>query len=237
MTKRTPTDLPASIRQRLLNLAKARGEELQNVLWRYGVERFLYRLGRSGVRQRFVLKGAVLFYLWEGEPHRPTRDLDFLVHGDPSPEGMLATLREVCTTEVAEDGLVFLPDSFRVEPIREHNAYGGLRVSLVAMLGTARVPLRIDFGLATPSRLGSTRVFPALDGPAPRVQVYPPETVIAEKYQAMVMLGVANTRMKDYYNVVSLCRAHAFDGATLAAAITNTLPTATHRYHAGDQLP
>ena len=132
MTKRTPTDLPASIRQRLLNLAKARGEELQNVLWRYGVERFLYRLGRSSARERLVLKGAVLFYLWDGEPHRPTRDLDFLVHGDPSPEGMLATLREVCTTEVDEDGLVFLPDSIRVEPIRERNAYAGLRSAAIA---------------------------------------------------------------------------------------------------------
>ena len=224
MTKRTPTALAASVRQRLLNLAKARGEELQNVLGRYGVERFLYRLGRSTARQRLVLKGAVLFYLWEGEVHRPTRDLDFLAHGDPSPAEMLATLREVCTTDVEDDGLVFLPDSIRVELLRERNAYPGLRVSFLAMLATARIPLRIDFGFGDAVTPGADlATFPTLlDGPAPRIRVYPPETAIAEKYHAMVILGITNTRMKDFYDLAILSRTHAFDGATLAAAIANT---------------
>ncbi len=224
MTKRALTDIPASVRQRLLNLAKTRGEEPQKVLGRYGIERFLYRLSRSDYRDKFVLKGALLFYVWEGELHRPTRDLDFLARGDPSPDGMLAALSRVCVTDVEEDGLLFLPDSIRIQPIRERNRYAGLRISLLAMLGVARIPLRIDFGFGdaiTPEP--DLLAFPTLlNSRAPKVRMYPPETVVAEKYQSMVLLGAVNTRMKDFYDVVSLSRTHAFEGSTLASALANT---------------
>ncbi|MDQ6827307.1 MAG: nucleotidyl transferase AbiEii/AbiGii toxin family protein [Gemmatimonadota bacterium] len=175
MSKKKPTDLPASIRQRLLNLANERGEELQNVLARYGIERLLYRIGQSDARDRFVLKGAVLFYLWDGELHRPTRDVDFLAQGDLSPDAMVGALRVVCAI-AADDGLAFLVDTIRVEPIRGAHAYAGLRVSLVAMLGTARIPLRIDFGFGdavTPRAELAT--FPTMLGSlAPVIRVYPP---------------------------------------------------------------
>lgn len=224
MRRSSPTNLAASVRQRLLNLARARGEELQLVLTRYGVERLLYRLGRTSAGDRFVLKGAVLFYLWDGAPHRPTRDVDFLAYGDVSHAAMLVAFRAICSADVEPDGLTFLADSIRVEPIRDRQEYGGIRVTLVAMLGTARIPLQIDIGVGdavTPDPQMAT--FPTLlDFPAPRVCVYPAETVVAEKFQAMVALGIANTRMKDFYDVWLLSETHQFDGVTLASAIAAT---------------
>ncbi len=224
MRRNSPTDLAASVRQRLLNLARARGEELQLVLTRYGIERLLYRLGRTSAGERFVLKGAVLFYLWDGAPHRPTRDVDFLASGDVSDDGIVAAFRAVCSVEVEPDGVAFLADSIRVDPIRDRQEYGGTRVTLVAILGTARIPLQIDIGVGdavTPEPQLAT--FPTLlDFPAPRVRAYPAETVIAEKFQAMVALGIANTRMKDFYDVWLLSETHRFDGVRLASAIAAT---------------
>lgn len=194
------------------------------MLTRYGVERLLYRLGRTSSGERFVLKGAVLFYLWDGAPHRPTRDVDFLAYGDVSHDAIMATFRVVCSADVEPDGLAFHADSIRVEPIRDQQEYGGIRVTLVAMLGTARIPLQIDIGVGdavTPDPRVAT--FPTLlDLPAPRVRAYPAETVIAEKFQAMVALGIANTRMKDFYDVWLLSEKHQFDGVTLASAIAAT---------------
>lgn len=194
------------------------------MLTRYGVERLLYRLGRTSEGQRFVLKGAVLFYLWDGAPHRPTRDVDFLAYGDVSHAAMLVAFRAICSADVEPDGLTFLSDSISVEPIRDRQEYGGIRVILVAMLGTARIPLQIDIGVGdavTPDPRVAT--FPTLlDFPAPRVRAYPAETVVAEKFQAMVALGIANTRMKDFYDVWLLSETRRFDGVTLASAIAAT---------------
>lgn len=224
MRRKPPADLAASVRQRLLNLAKTRGEELQLVLTRYGVERLLYRLGHTSTGERFVLKGAVLFYLWNGAPHRPTRDVDFLAYGDVSDDAIVAAFRAVCSAEVEPDGLTFHADSIRVDPIRDRQEYGGIRVTLVAMLGTARIPLQVDIGIGdavTPDARMAT--FPTLlDFPAPRVRAYPAETVVAEKFHAMVALGIANTRMKDFFDLWLLSATHRFDGATLAAAIAAT---------------
>jgi hypothetical protein len=169
---KVPTNLAASVRQRLLNLARARGEELQLVLSRYGVERLLYRLGRVPAGERFVLKGAVLFTLWEGAPHRPTRDVDFLGWGDPSPGAVADLFRAVCGAEVEPDGLAFSAESVAAESIRDRQEYGGVRLTMVAMLGSARVPLQVDVGFGdavTPAPEVAT--FPTLlpDFPAPRV--------------------------------------------------------------------
>jgi hypothetical protein len=229
MTRESPSNLPASVRQRLRNLAKSRGEELQPILTRYGVERLLYRLGRSGDRNRLVLKGAVLFYLWEGGLRRPTRDVDFLGYGDATPETIADLFRALCRVEVDPDGLVFHDESVRAEVIRDRQDYGGVRVRLTATLGNARMPLQIDIGFGDAVTPGAEMAaFPTLlDSPAPRICVYPPETVIAEKYQAMVSLGIGNTRMKDFYDVHALAAEHAFDGATLVAAITATFARRT----------
>lgn len=220
-----PTDLAAPVRRRLLNVARARGEELQLVLKRYGVERLLFRLGRTPAGERFVLKGAVLFYLWDDAPRCPTtRDVDFLAYGDTSPAAIIAAIREICNAEVEPDGLTFLADSIAVATIRDRQEYGGIRVTLVAMLGTARISLRVDIGISdavTPAPRIAT--FPTLlDFPAPRVRAYPAETVVSEEFHAMVALGIANTRMKDFYDVWILSETRPFDGAALANAIAAT---------------
>jgi hypothetical protein len=132
MSRELPADLPASVRQRLLNLARSRGEELQTVLTRYGVERLLYRLGRSGAKERFVLKGAVLFYVWEGGPRRPTRDVDFLGYGDASPGRAIETFQSLCEVDVEPDGLIFREESVRTEAIRDAQDYRGIRLNLIA---------------------------------------------------------------------------------------------------------
>jgi hypothetical protein len=166
-----PTDLAASVRERLRQLAGARGQELQLVLTRYGVERLLYRLSRTPTGERFILKGAVLFYIWEGEIPRPTRDVDFLGYGDASPQAVAGVFRQVCEAPVEPDGLSFMPSTVRAAHIRDRQEYGGVRVKVTAMLGRARIPLQVDvgFGDAVTPR-AELATFPALlDFPAPRV--------------------------------------------------------------------
>jgi len=212
------------VRERLRQLAATRKQEPQLVLTRYGVERLLYRLSRTPAGENFILKGAVLFYIWEGEIPRPTRDVDFLGYGDASPKAVAAVFREVCGAPVEPDGLSFMSSSVRAAQIRDRQEYGGVRVKLTAMLGRARVPLQIDvgFGDAVTPRAEVT-TFPALlDFPAPRVRAYPPASVVAEKFQAMVALGIANTRMKDFYDLYRLSETQEFDGETLTAAIRAT---------------
>ena len=222
--KKTPTNLAASVHDRLLTIARERREELQSVLTRYAVERLLFRLGKSTFREKIVLKGAVLFSLWNGSPHRPTRDVDFLAYGDASADEVSAIVRDLCAVDVEADGLDFLADSVKPEPIRDRQVHSGVRLTLLAMLGTARVPLQIDVGFGdavTPPPTMST--FPTLlDFPAPHVRTYPPESVVAEKLEAMVSLRSANTRMKDFYDVWFLAGTRAFDGSTLSRAIGAT---------------
>lgn len=224
MPSKQPTNLAASVRQRLYNLAKAGEEELQVVLTRYGVERLLYRLSRTAGGERFVLKGAVLFYIWEGAPHRPTRDVDFSASGEPSTENIASAFRAICDAEVEPDGLTFLVDSVTSVEIRDRQEYGGVRVTLTALLGTARIPIQIDVGFGDVITPGPRREFipTLLDFPAPRILAYPPETVIAEKFQAMVSLGIASTRLKDYFDVWTLAETQDFDGPMLADAIAAT---------------
>jgi predicted nucleotidyltransferase component of viral defense system len=223
----------ASIRQRLLDGAKARGEDFQFVLDRYAVERLLYRLSISPDRDRFLLKGAMLFALWFDQPHRPTRDADFLGFGPPDPEPLVEMIRRLCNIE-ADDGLQYETDSIAVETIREEAKYDGLRVTLLALLGNARCTVQWDVGFGdavTPGPLEAD--YPVLldDMPAPQLRVYPRETVFAEKLEAIAQLGIANTRMKDYFDLLALGREGRMDKAALATAIRATF----HRR--GTQLP
>jgi predicted nucleotidyltransferase component of viral defense system len=225
MAKKRPlAKVAASVRQRLVAIARERREEMQSVLVRYGVERLLYRLGESANGDRFVLKGAVVFSLWDASPHRPTRDVDFLAYGDASLDGIAATFRDVCATEVEPDGVEFLSDSVRAEAIRDRQEYGGVRVTIRALLANARIPIQVDVGfgdaVTPPATLAA---FPTLlDFPAPRVRAYPPETVVAEKLEAMISLGVVNTRLKDFYDVWLLANTRTFEGGILARAIAAT---------------
>lgn len=224
MNGRQRSDPAASVRARLLNLARARGEDFQLVLTRYGLERLLYRLSRSPHAERFVLKGAMLFLLWSEEPHRATRDVDFLGLGDMGLDALRRIFREVCTTAVEHDGVTFDPESIQVEPIRDDTEYGGMRVTLMGELSGARIPVQADIGVGDAVTPASVSVdYPVLlDGPVPVIATYTRESVIAEKYQAMVAFGMANSRMKDYYDLWVLARDHAFEATVLGDAIRNT---------------
>ena len=219
-----PKNLPASVKARLETLAAKRGEEFNLLLTRYGIERLLYRLSQSQHADRFLLKGAMLFAVWDSQTHRPTRDLDLLGFGPAEKEALARIFREILQTSVPDDGLVFDPDSVRVEEIRDDNAYGGIRIRLMSRLGKAKVPIQIDVGAGDVVTPGPEKaVFPPLlDFPAPHIRAYPIYTVVAEKLEAMVKLGAANSRMKDFYDLWFLSRRFEFDGPTLGQAIRAT---------------
>jgi predicted nucleotidyltransferase component of viral defense system len=218
-----PRNVGASVRQRLLNLAHARGQPLELLLTRYALERLLHRLSLSPHRERFVLKGALLLTTWFDEPHRATRDLDLLGFGDPSDEALLAVFREVMTIAV-DDGVSFDTTKLKIQPIREDLEYGGSRLTTTAALSGARIPIVVDIGFGDAIEPGAEDIdLPVLlDMPSPRLRAYPLETVIAEKLHAMVVLGLANSRMKDYYDVWMLTRTHALDTNRLRRAVDAT---------------
>lgn len=220
-----PKDLPASIRSRLRNQARARGEDMLYLLSRYALERLLYRLGRSPYVDQFVVKGALLFSLWRDHPHRPTRDLDLLGIGPENVDRIRQVFANLCALPVEDpDGLTFQQQTVRVTPIRETQAYGGLRVALWCLLGQTRIHVQVDIGFGDVVTPAATYAdFPSLIGlPPPHVRVYPPETVVAEKFEALVRLGVINSRVKDFYDLWALARERAFSGAILATAIRAT---------------
>jgi predicted nucleotidyltransferase component of viral defense system len=217
-------NLPASVRQRLLDLARQRGEDFQFVLTHFALERLLYRLSVSPYAGRFLLKGALLLSAWGRQTYRPTRDLDLEGSGEVSPDRIETIFRDLCSILPAEDGLTFDPDSVRVERTQELQSYPGIRVYLTAYLASARIPLQVDIGTGDAVTPGPTEVeYPTLlDQPAPRLGAYPPETVVAEKFQAMVFFGMANSRLKDFYDLWTLARSFNFPGAVLAEALYAT---------------
>jgi len=223
MTRKT-RDIAASVRQRLLNLSRERKEDFQAVLTRYGIERLMYRLARSPHGEEFVLKGAMLFTLWTGEAYRATWDLDLLGRGTIDIARLAEVFREVCEVVVDDDGLAFDAKSVRGERIREDLEYEGVRIHLGARLGVARVSIQVDIGFGDAVTPRPQKVaFPTLlDFPAPELKAYPREPVVAEKFQAMVVLGMGNSRMKDFYDVWSLARAFEFDGGTISRSIRAT---------------
>ena len=228
MTNRRGVNLAASVRQRLRNLADAGGEDLQFVFLRYAVERLLYRLSRSPHADRFVLKGAMLFQLWSRQPYRPTRDLDLLGHGDSSIVALEHVFREVCRQPIDDDdALEFPPETVRAQRIKEDQRYEGVRLYLLAFLDRARIPIQVDVGFGDAVTPGPESIeYPTLlDFPAPRLTAYNRESVIAEKYQAMVMLGMANSRMKDFYDLCALATLFKYRGTSLNQAIKATFLT------------
>ena len=217
-------NLSASILARLLTLAKQRGDDYNLLLNRFGMERLLARVSMSPHADRFLLKGALLFALWYDTPHRPTKDADLLGFGPDDEASLIATFRDIAAMDLG-DGILFDPDSVKADAIREDNTYGGTRITMVARIGSARCALQIDVGFGDAVTPGpQTVAYPTLlgDFPAPTLRVYPVYTVIAEKYQAMVMLGQANSRMKDFFDLAVIARRTELDGATLAAAIAAT---------------
>lgn len=217
----------ASIRQRLLNLAKQRSEDFQQILVHYALERLLYRLAVSPYREQFVLKGALLFRLWFDLQQRPTRDADFLGFGSAEPEHLASVFQAIAglpLTDAAADGLIFLADTVKAEPIRKEAGYPGVRIILEAKLAEARIPVQCDVGFGdavVPEP--SQQNFPTLlELPAPNLRVYPLETVIAEKLEAIIKLAEFNSRMKDYFDLWVLMQFEQIDVAQLPAAIFST---------------
>jgi predicted nucleotidyltransferase component of viral defense system len=224
VNKREPSNLPASIRQRLLNLSRDRGEDFNLTLTKYGTERLLYRLSQSEHSDQFILKGALLLSLWTDRLQRPTRDIDLLGYGDSSEEALTQLFRDLCVADVQADGLTFHPETVQVSEIRGAQEYEGQRVRMTAALGKARVHLQVDIGFGDVITPAPDDIeYPSLLGlPSPRLRAYPKETVIAEKLDAMVTLGMANSRMKDFYDVWVMSRELQFSGRTLARAIQAT---------------
>jgi predicted nucleotidyltransferase component of viral defense system len=207
----------------LLNLARERGQVFDLVLTRYALERLLYRLSISRFRDRFVLKGAMLVTTWFHEPHRATRDLDLLGYGDSSADALLTVFRQILATP-ANDGVLFDVDALRVDLIREELDYGGVRIRTTATIAGARISVIVDIGFGDAVEPGVEEIdLPVLlDLPAPRLRAYSRETVVAEKFQAMVVLGRANTRMKDFYDIWVLSTTYDFANERLAQAVAAT---------------
>jgi len=217
-------DLGASVAARLLNRALQTGDEHQTLLTSYCLERFLYRLGMSDRRERFVLKGAMLLRLWSDQPYRATRDLDLLRRGDGEWDAIREDLRAIVRTPVTPDAVIFDAARIAIEAIRAEDEYAGTRATLFAQCGKARLTLQIDMGLGDAVwPAAQTCIYPTLlDFPAPEVLAYPREAVVAEKLEAMVVLGDRNSRIKDFFDLHHLATRFEFDRETLPEAVRRT---------------
>lgn len=217
-------NMSASVRARLLNLARSTGRDFQELTIRYAVELFLARLVESKHRDRFILKGAMLYIPWNLDDKRTTMDLDLLGFGSPDLENLSEVFRQVCDVKIADDGLTFDKESVTATPIREESVYDGVRVVVRVALGAMLIRLQVDVGFGdqiVPEPQPSE--FPALLAEhGPVIRLYSPETVIAEKFNAMILLGMANSRMKDYFDIWMLSRNFTFEEKVLREAIRQT---------------
>ncbi len=218
------TNLAASVRARLLNLAKSENSDFNQILIRYALERFLYRLSQSPYAEKFLLKGALLFNLWYDMQHRPTRDIDLLGFGSSDLQSIASTFSEIARI-TAEDGISFDANSILVSEIRKEAGYAGARVIITAEIANARCKTQIDIGFGdavTPEAVEA--IYPVLlaDFPAPRIKTYSVYTVIAEKLHAIVLLGMTNSRLKDYWDLKVIFERETIDKPLLAFAINAT---------------
>lgn len=220
---KTPRDLVASVRQRLLDLSRKQGRLFEVVLVTYGLERLIYRLSISKHRRNFVLKGGMLVTLWTADEKRVTRDADFLGLGDASEDHLKSVFAEFLSLP-SDDGLVFDTEALSAQAITEEQEYGGVRLKTNAHLGKTRIPITVDigFGDAMTERDYSVEYPSLLEMPTANVRAYSPATVVAEKFQAIVALGLANSRMKDYYDLWAINNAQAIEPEALDAAIRAT---------------
>ena len=231
MTARSPKDTSASLRARLLNLARERGESFDQILVYYAIERFLCRLSSTQQSDRLVLKGAIMLRAWGTPLGRPTRDADFLGMGSSS-EPMVALVRECLEMDCPDDGLVF-EDEVVTEEIVVANRYPGIRVAVRGNLDGALFALKLDIGMDDSVVPDPEWVdYPTLLGQeAPRILSYSPATAVAEKFETIVSRGIANSRLKDFYDIWFLAMNHEFIGSDLSAAFAATFA------HRGTDLP
>ena len=220
MTREPAKNPAASIRARLLTLAQSRGQDYQRILGRYAIERFLYRLGNSTYRDRFAIKGATLFTLWTGDTHRPTKDLDLLGWGSSAIREVEETIRAICKVE-GNDGIHFDGESVEGTRIKEEDEYEGVRVKFHAVLAGARIQMQGDIGFGDAGYPEPKfAFFPVLlPMEPPIIRAYPREAAIAEKLNAMVVLDIRNSRMKDFYDIWFMANTWTFEMATLRNSI------------------
>ena len=223
MTNRGTNGRAESLLKRLRNEFQSRGEDVGLGLQRYAIERFLYRLGRSSQRERFVLKGATLFAMW-GTVYRPTRDVDFTGYGSADPRDVVHAVREICETPDEVEQIVFDTENIKVEPIRDGSEYDGLRLKINARIGRTRISVQMDVGFGNAIVPGpqEEEYRTILGDPPPRILAYPAESVVAEKMNAMVVLGERNSRYKDFYDIHALAQQFSFDRSTLVHAVHAT---------------
>ncbi len=218
-------NIPQSVLARLKNKAKEANFEYQQVLTRYGLERMLYRLSISEHAGAFLLKGAMLFNLWFDIPVRPTTDVDMLGYGDHGLDALQTIFRDICIIE-ADDGIVFDPDTVEAAEIRKESNYAGVRVTFTGLIDKVRCPIQVDIGYGDAVTPGAEDVaYPVLldDMPSPALRAYPRYTVVAEKTEALISLAMANTRMKDYFDLWILSRHSDFEGEVMQRALLATL--------------
>ena len=255
--KKEVKNVAASVHARLLKLARERNEDFNLTLTKYILERFLYRLSKSKYRNQFVLKGALLFEVWTEQRYRPTRDADFLAHGNNNPDRLATIFREICVVEVdddhddddheevvvvvvnAKDGCRFDPDSVKAQAIKESDDYEGVRITFLGYLGNAKIPIQADIGFGEAVIPAPTEAdYPSmLDMPKPKLLTYPMVTSVAEKFEAMVKLGIANSRMKDIHDLKTMLKNFDFKGAELKNAIAATFERRKTALPTRDQQP
>ena len=224
MSKQDIKNLPVLIQDRLLNQAKDSGKSFYELLQYYAIERFLYRLAQSKYASQFVLKGALLFRVWGLSAYRPTRTIDLLGYTNNEVENLVATIKEVCDQKVQDDGFWFDAKTVVGKRVKEDADYESVQVRLVGFLGKTRVHLQINIGfedVITPAPVVKSYSV-ILPMPAPELRTYPPETVVAEKLQAMIYLGTFNSRIKDFYDLWAIANWFEFTGDVLQEAIHQT---------------
>ncbi len=216
-------NLPASIHQRLLNKSHETGRSFNELLQYYGIERLLYRLSISEHAHKFILKGALMFNVWGMAGLRPTRDIDLLAHTSNALKSTTEIFSAICGLKTESDGLEF-DNSLQSKYIKEDADYAGIRITATAYLGKTKIPIQIDIGFADVITPAPEKInYPTLlDHPAPYLYGYPRETVIAEKFQAMTVLGMANSRMKDFYDIWQLIEQFEFEGEMIQDALEKT---------------
>ena len=224
---------PASIRERLLNKAREKGRPFNEILQYFAMERFLYRLSLSAYAEKFILKGALLFTVWQTSYLRPTMDIDLLGHTNNDVNFIVSVVKKICSQKVVSDGIVFDLSSVKGEHITEDADYEGVRIKFRGTFDTARITIQLDIGfddivIPSPARIDYPTI---LNLPAPHLYGYSKESVVAEKFEAMIKLGILNSRLKDFYDIWLLSQQFDFDGQTLTTAIKKTFS------NRGTQLP
>lgn len=222
--KKEVKNIEASIKARLKNKAQETNRPFAEVMQYYGMERFLYRFSKSKYADKFILKGALLFAVWQIPERRTTLDIDFLARFDNEVVAIEKVMKDVCDTSVDPDGLIFNPQIVKGMKIKEDADYEGVRVKFTGFLDRAEIPMQIDVGFGD-IVYPKTKVidYPViLDFPKPHLNGYPQESVISEKFEAMIKLGLLNSRMKDFYDIWLMTRQFEFKGANIASAIKKT---------------